>query len=290
MRSERLEALLWERIDGEITDADRAELEAHLAEHREARELEEELVFMARRLDEIAEVEPPQELRPLIDDALAAANPPRHEPESRRIKGPTRPLRPVRPDNPPTFRPPAGTWGSEVNNNRTTTPGHVPGKGVSMAESKKGIIGAFVAVAVIGIVAIGYFSLNQAPAIPEDAAGAVGAADRYRAEQITAEDVQIEQVELQAFLQTDEFDQLVNDPETRKLLASEAMQRAMSDASFNAAMKNSRFHAAMNDANFLAAMQDANFQAAMQDANLRRRRTSPVAWPRSRAIFWSQGH
>ena len=56
-----------------------------------------------------------------------------------------------------------------------------------MASSNKGIIGAFLAVAVIGIIAIGYFSLQKAPTPAEDAVGAVGAADRYRTEQITAE-------------------------------------------------------------------------------------------------------
>ena len=139
-----------------------------------------------------------------------------------------------------------------------------------MATNKQGIIGALVAVAVIGIVAIGYFSLNKAPAIPEDAAGAVGAADRYQSEQIAAEDVQIEQVELQAFLQTDEFDRLVNDPETRKLLASDAMQQAMSDASFSAALNDASFRDALADANFRQAMADANFQAEVLKTDLAR--------------------
>ena len=48
MKPERLEALLWERIDGVIDDADRAELEAYLTEHHEARELDEELMAPRR--------------------------------------------------------------------------------------------------------------------------------------------------------------------------------------------------------------------------------------------------
>ncbi len=47
MKHERLEALLWERFDGVISDADRTELEAYLAEHSEARELEEEIRVLA---------------------------------------------------------------------------------------------------------------------------------------------------------------------------------------------------------------------------------------------------
>ena len=79
-----------------------------------------------------------------------------------------------------------------------------------MATKKTGVLVGIAAIAVIGVAAVLYFS--QWPPSGEDATGAIGAAERHRAEQIAAEDVKIEQADLQAFLQTDEFDQLVNDP------------------------------------------------------------------------------
>ncbi len=84
--------------------------------------------------------------------------------------------------------------------------------------NKNGIIAGIAAVAVIGAGAIIYISQQSPPVLGEDATGAISAADRYHAEQITAEDVQIEQVELQEFLQTDVFDQIVNDPAAARRL------------------------------------------------------------------------
>ena len=76
MRLERLEELLWERIDGTIDAADQVELEAFLAEDLEARELSQELTVLAKRLAGVREVAPPAALRERIDRALADATSP----------------------------------------------------------------------------------------------------------------------------------------------------------------------------------------------------------------------
>ena len=76
MRLERLEALLWERIDGTIGAEDQVELEAFLAGDLEARELDQELTALAKRLAGVREVAPPTALRERIDQALAAAQQP----------------------------------------------------------------------------------------------------------------------------------------------------------------------------------------------------------------------
>jgi len=73
MRLERLETLLWERIDGVINAEDEAELEAFLAEDDEAREIELELTALAKRLAGVRPAVPPPILRKRIDEALAAA-------------------------------------------------------------------------------------------------------------------------------------------------------------------------------------------------------------------------
>jgi len=56
-----------------------------------------------------------------------------------------------------------------------------------MTTKKNGVLVSIAAIAVIGVAAVLYFS--QWPPAEEDAAGAIGAAERYRAEQITDEDV-----------------------------------------------------------------------------------------------------
>jgi anti-sigma factor RsiW len=76
MNTERLEALLWARIDGTIEPGELAELEAHLAEHPEPRDIERQITVMADELGNLEHEEPPAVLRERIDGALANATPP----------------------------------------------------------------------------------------------------------------------------------------------------------------------------------------------------------------------
>lgn len=76
MNPERLETLLWERIDGTIGDTDLAELEAALAEHPEPRHLEREITRLAEQLDELPRVAPKGELKVRVAAALAEADAP----------------------------------------------------------------------------------------------------------------------------------------------------------------------------------------------------------------------
>jgi hypothetical protein len=73
MNSDRLEALLWARIDGTIQPRDLAQLEAFLTDHPESRELERQIATIAENLDGMDRVEPPPALRGRIDGALASA-------------------------------------------------------------------------------------------------------------------------------------------------------------------------------------------------------------------------
>jgi hypothetical protein len=76
MNTDRLERLLWERLDGTISGNDLIELGAVLAEHPEPRELEREIAQLAEELDELDTIPPPAELRNRIDRALADATAP----------------------------------------------------------------------------------------------------------------------------------------------------------------------------------------------------------------------
>lgn len=76
MNTDRLEALLWARVDGTINAEELGDLEAHLAEHPETRAIEHQISAIAEDLDSLDKVPPPSELRARIDSALAAATPP----------------------------------------------------------------------------------------------------------------------------------------------------------------------------------------------------------------------
>jgi hypothetical protein len=76
MKNDRLEALLWARIDGTIEAEELAELEAYLAENPEPRDIERQITVMAEELATLEKVQPPSELRGRIDSALENATPP----------------------------------------------------------------------------------------------------------------------------------------------------------------------------------------------------------------------
>jgi len=76
MNTDRLEALLWARVDGTIDPEELAELDAHLAEHPEPPEIERQITTIAEELDSLEKVQPPSELRARIESALADAIPP----------------------------------------------------------------------------------------------------------------------------------------------------------------------------------------------------------------------
>lgn len=76
MNHNRLEALLWARIDGTIEPGELAELEAHLREHSDSRHFERQIVTIAEGLDELEHEQPPADLRNNIAEALANAKPP----------------------------------------------------------------------------------------------------------------------------------------------------------------------------------------------------------------------
>ena len=76
MKSDRLEALLWARVDGTIGKSELAELEEILATGGEPRKVERQIAMIAEELGKLEDVQPPAELRDKIDGALAQASPP----------------------------------------------------------------------------------------------------------------------------------------------------------------------------------------------------------------------
>ncbi len=84
---------------------------------------------------------------------------------------------------------------------------------------------------VVVAVLVGFLARNYWP--PKSGTeGAIGAANRYTAEQISDQDVTLKDPQVQAFLQSDTFHQLATNPEFRQCAA---------DASFKGALENKSF-------------------------------------------------
>jgi hypothetical protein len=71
-------------------------------------------------------------------------------------------------------------------------------------------------VVVVAIAAIGYFALRGSKFPPGSSEGTIGAAKRYQSEQIAANDVQLNDAQTQAFIQSDLFHRMQTDAEFRK--------------------------------------------------------------------------
>ena len=67
MIDERIEDLMWQKIEGKISDEDQSQLEAHLEQHPGDKSYFDELVTMSNLLDSTEEVEPPANLRQRIE-------------------------------------------------------------------------------------------------------------------------------------------------------------------------------------------------------------------------------
>src|SRR5437762_3029817 len=79
-----------------------------------------------------------------------------------------------------------------------------------------------------------------------DPPGTIGAASRYQAEQISKEDVKLQDAELQAFMQTDTFHKLMADKAARRALANKEFQRAVGEPSVRAALASSAVQQALS--------------------------------------------
>ena len=88
--------------------------------------------------------------------------------------------------------------------------------------------GLVVAVLVV-VAAVGYFALRGGKVPPEGTQGTIGAANRYSSEQIATDQVQLDNPDVQSFLQSDVFHKIQTNPEFRAMVT---------DANFVAALKS----------------------------------------------------
>ena len=100
--------------------------------------------------------------------------------------------------------------------------------GQSKLSGKKAVtIGLLVAV----VAGVGYYA-SEFPPSGEDVAGTIAPAQRYRAEQIGSQDIQLGDQSIQQFMQTDLFEQIMTDEALREAISSEAFREAMNNEAF----------------------------------------------------------
>ena len=87
-------------------------------------------------------------------------------------------------------------------------------------------------VGALAVIALGYLGVRGYPPVDQGAVGTVGAAKRYESEQIATKDVNLQNPQLQEFMQSDAFHSLMANPEAVKVLRSETFQQALASPSF----------------------------------------------------------
>jgi len=148
--------------------------------------------------------------------------------------------------------------------------------GIVMTVTKKAMWGLAAAAAVILVV---FVARGGFPTV-DRTEGAIGAAKKYQAPQIAANDVTTGDASVQEFLQSDEFDRLLKDPEALSLFRNATMRDALSQRGFADAirqtdvrreMQSGMFHQIFSDAQARSVLQDAmnaNIQANARSASL----------------------
>ena len=223
--SELFERLLWAEIDAKLTAEERKLLSAFVADAPESTELRREIRALAEALDGVEQVEPPRELLEGVRRALSErASPPRRQ---------------------------ALRFPSAVDIAARSR------GGTMSRNSKLALIAAVLALAVGLVVFLGPDRVAD-----DDAAGAIGAADRYREEQMTDEDVQLDDTDAQSWLQTEAYDQVVANPELLTIVTDEGLQ----DALGNDALRDALGNDALRDALGSDAFRDALGSDAFLDA------------------------
>ena len=105
-------------------------------------------------------------------------------------------------------------------------------KGRTMAKKILWSVAAAAAVALVVMRVLGY------PPVQDGTEATIGAAQRYQAPQISNADVKLQDAQLQAFLQSDQFRQLAADKAAQEALKNKDFQRALSDASVRAVLSS----------------------------------------------------
>ena len=136
----------------------------------------------------------------------------------------------------------------------------VPKRGMTV---NKKIIFALAAAAVVVLAVITY--TNRQPATTGTEA-TIGAAQRGQAPQIAASDVQLGDTEAQEFFQSEVFDELINDENTRTLLRDASIRQELADLDLRRAVEDSAVREALRAPALKTMLEDRDLSRRLEDS------------------------
>jgi hypothetical protein len=113
------------------------------------------------------------------------------------------------------------------------------------------------------------------PPMGDGTEGTVGAAKRYQAPQIAASDVSVAPDEAQAFLQSDTFDRLIKDEDTRQMLANPSFRSALASPEFRSALASPEVAKALSSPELRQALSSAELRQALANQAFARALANP---------------
>jgi hypothetical protein len=119
----------------------------------------------------------------------------------------------------------------------------IPFKQGEIAMTRKAMWGVAAAAAIL----LGVFVMRGFPPVGHGTEGTVGAAKKYEAPQIAANDVVVGDASVQEFLQSEDFDRLAKDPDARSLMTSAELRPFLRDARFVDSLKDSDVRATLTN-------------------------------------------
>ena len=240
-----LEELLRRDLDGELSAAEAAALEARIAQDPEAGKDAQRLRSAAAALAAAGQVEVPTGMAARVMRQVRAMRRPR--PAWRRALD--------------QLLGPAGVIGTEPTTQDGGRLRTLVREGGVM--SKRTVVLA--AIGLAAVAAIGYFAIHGYPPVGGGTEATVGAAKRYQAEQVKPSDVILEDAERQAFLQSETFDHIVRDPDLRKAVTNAAFQRLVADPATYKLMADPATYKLVADPAFGRLVADPAFDKLMAD-------------------------
>jgi len=110
------------------------------------------------------------------------------------------------------------------------------------------IVAFVIAIAVVAYVGVKY-------TVPgDDAAGTVAPADRYRGEQISGDDVTLDDETMAQVMQTDVYQMIVSDASFAEAMQTDAFRQALSNEVFQQALSNDLFREVLSNDVFRQAL------------------------------------
>lgn len=235
-----LHAMIHAAIDGELDADEQTALEDRLANDAEARKIYDQLVDISTALQALSTVEAPSELKRSLREQAAQLQKRYGEPETRARRANSASALLQR------FRQQIGT--------RQATKGTSTMNNQEQGTFGRGKVWGVVGVLAVAVGLIGYLDLGSENSY---LSGVIAPAERYRDNNITADDVVLGDDDVAQLLQSDAFIALIEDDSFAQLMA---------DVRFTDLMASSKFRSLMADHRMSALMADYRLQSLMMDA------------------------